>query len=569
VTRSIVTLPAGASLNFRGTQDTWSKIGFSQLVAISRDGQRLVYTGQRGRGTNLYVKDKAGFAPKLVRGTRGARGGFFSPDGNWVGFLSESTVWKVRLPGGTPQPVCEVNSAAFDATWLDDDSIVFAIDHGLRRVASGGGEVEELTRVEIDGGERGHCFPHAVPGSDLIIFTLVTESGRHAAVLSSGDSTPHVIKRHAAGARYSGSGHLVFARGDEVLAAPYDPADPRTVGTDETRIVTGVHASPGQGGAVVHLFATSQAGTLAYAPRAAAPEPDSLVWVDQEGNEELIVSGEGSWMHQRLSPVSDAVLFNRLTSDGMNDLNIYDRNRDQINPLTRIGHVYDAEWSPDGEMVGFNALDRWGRSMNIIRADDGLGRAECIFEGSNSRPHFCQWSAHEPTLLFFNRAAEGGLWKSTLEDGKWQPLELVMNSPRREAWAQISPDGQLIAYVGFERDGRQVFVQTYPERGALVRVSNDGGGEPLWANDSRTLYFREAGKIYRATISTAPVLDSTEPEALPIEDTYDSAASGHQHYDISRDGTRFLMVKHGQRFNPNTLHVLENWPDELGGASSP
>ena len=56
---------------------------------------------------------------------------------------------------------------------------------------------------------------------------------------------------------------------------------------------------------------------------------------------------------------------------------------------------------------------------------------------------------------------------------------------------------------------------------------------------------------------------------LPIEDTYDSAASGHQHYDISPDGTKFLMVEHGERYYPNTVHVIENWAGELDGASSP
>ncbi len=145
----------------------------------------------------------------------------------------------------------------------------------------------------------------------------------------------------------------------------------------------------------------------------------------------------------------------------------------------------------------------------------------------------------------------------------------MINTQLLEAWAQISPDGQLIAYVGFGADGRDIYVQTFPIRRSLLRVSQDGGGEPRWAHDSRTLYFREAGLIYKATIVTDPSLDVVEVTTLPIEDTYDSAASGHQHYDLSVDSTKFLMVRHGRRFRPNTVHVIENWTSELGGDSSP
>ena len=570
--RRELALPPNTSINWRGTRDTWSKVGFSQLLAISRDGRRIIQTVQEGRRTSLYLKDENDFAPKEVSGTEGARGAFFSPDGQWVGFLAEvqaqSTLWKVRLPGGVPQPICVVNSPAFDATWLDDDTIVFSTAHGLRRVSAEGGEVQQLTRVDIAGGERGHHFPHAIPNTDSILFTLVNESGQHAAILSLADEKVTIIRQHATNVRFSGTGHLVFAHRGEVLAMPYDSDDPMSVVTDVVPIARGVQTTPGQGGAVVHLFATSQSGTLIYAPQADPPEPDALMWVDHEGAEEEIVTGDGSWMHQRLSPNGDAILFNRLTSDGMLDLHIYDFQRAQINPLTRNGQSYDAEWSPDGRTVCFNALDSVGRSTNMIPTDRS-GPARTIFEGADSRPHFCQWSAIDSTLVFFDRSPRGGVWMSTFEDGGWEPLLEVINTPLREAWAQISPDGQLIAYVGFNADGRDVYVQTYPDRGALLRVSQDGGGEPRWAPDSRTLYFREASKIYKATIATDPVLTADDPVTLPFDDVYDAAASGHQHYDLSADGTKFLMVRHGRLFRPNTVHVIENWPSLLTEDKTP
>ncbi|MCH8824150.1 MAG: serine/threonine-protein kinase [Planctomycetes bacterium] len=571
ITKRIITLPQGTSINWRGTKDTWSKIGFSQLLAISRDGRRIIQTVQKGRRTSLYLKDDGDYAPKEIPGTEGARGAFFSPDGQWIGFSAEiqaqSILLKVRLPGGVPQPICVVNTPAFDATWLDDNSIVFSTDLGLRRISADGGEIEELTRVDISGGERGHHFPHIIPNTDTVVFTLVDESGQHAALISLADKKITIIKPNATNARFSETGHLVYARKGELLATPYNPDDPLSIGT-EVPIAREVQTTPGQGGAIVHLFATSQTGVLIYAPRADPPEPDALVWVDHQGNEEPIVSGDGLWMHQRLSPNGDAILLNRLMSDGMFDLYIYDFKSDQINWLTETGQVYDAEWSPNGSKVCFNTLESYGRSLKM-RSTDRSGPALTVFEGSVSRPHFCQWSAIDSTLVFFDRSSIRGVWMSTSEDGRWPPLREVINTPLREAWAQISPDGKLIAYVGFGKEGRDVYVQNYPERVKLLRVSQDGGGEPRWAPDSRTLYFRELGKIYKAKIVTDPIINVDDLITMPFEDVYDSAASGHQHYDLSLDGTKFLMVKHGRRYRPNTVHVIEYWPLLLSEDKTP
>jgi hypothetical protein len=420
----------------------------------------------------------------------------------------------------------------------------------------------QLTTVAIDDGERGHHQPHAVPDSELVVFTLTDESGQHAALLSLDALEPQVIRTNVTGARYSRTGHLVYARGGEVLAAPFDPAAPEEVGPEQT-IAQEVHGTPGQGGAIVHLFVTSREGLLIYAPQAASPEPDELVWVDHEGNEESIVDGEGHWMHQRLSPDGSKILFNSLSSDGMLDVHLYDFESGQENRLTRDGHVYDAEWSPDGREICFNSLDSVGRSTHMIRAALGAEPRKIFAGQADKRPHLCAWWAaedsKESTLVFFDRSSVKGIWLSKQRDGAWTAPAELMNSHLNEAWAQISPDGTLIAYVGFDEDGRDIYVQTYPQAGAPKRVSNEGGGEPRWA-DSRTLYFREAGRIYRATIETEPSLRVADVKVLEaITRVYDAAASGHQHYDLSIDRKRFLMVKHGRRFHPDTVHVMEGW----------
>jgi hypothetical protein len=63
-------------------------------------------------------------------------------------------------------------------------------------------------------------------------------------------------------------------------------------------------------------------------------------------------------------------------------------------------------------------------------------------------------------------------------------------------------------------------------------------------------------------VTYAPTLSFGRPRVL-FEGVYDGAAVGHQHYDISHDGTRFLMVKHGEPRGPTEVRVVLNWSEEL------
>ncbi len=160
-----ISLGQDTSIGWSDTASTWSKVGYSRLLAISRDGRRIIQTVRQGTRASLYIKDGDAFTLREVEGTDDARGPFFSPDGNWIGFDADGVMQKVRLPaGGTPQTICPVNSTAFDATWLPNDFIIYSTDRGLYRVAAAGGEPEQLTTLDIDGGERGHHFPNALPG---------------------------------------------------------------------------------------------------------------------------------------------------------------------------------------------------------------------------------------------------------------------------------------------------------------------------------------------------------------------------------------------------------------------
>jgi serine/threonine-protein kinase len=129
----------------------------------------------------------------------------------------------------------------------------------------------------------------------------------------------------------------------------------------------------------------------------------------------------------------------------------------------------------------------------------------------------------------------------------------------------FSPDGRRLAYVSGESGRAEVYVVSYPGPGGKWQISNDGGGEPVWARSGRELFYRNGDKMMAVDIATEPSFSAGKPKLL-FEGRYNRGRwGGHPNYDVTPDGRRFLMVKGRSREQdaPNQLNVVQNWLDEL------
>ena len=132
-------LPAGDELAFGEA----APVGEGRpSVAISPDGTRIVYVGRRAGSVRLYQRPLDSFDSTAIAGTEGAFNPFFSPDGQWIGFFTNTHLKKVPVSGGTPVTLCEARNP-YGATW-SRDSIFFAQVFGtaLSRVPAAGGAAE-------------------------------------------------------------------------------------------------------------------------------------------------------------------------------------------------------------------------------------------------------------------------------------------------------------------------------------------------------------------------------------------------------------------------------------------
>ena len=555
VSRWSVALPPGSRIGWRDTGSRWSKIGYSRLVAVSTDGSLIAFAIQDARGMEmLYRRNTNEHQARPIPGTVSGRAPFFSPDGRWLGFLQDGKLRKVSLAGGSPQDICVVDSMSFDASWSSDGkSIIFSTDTGLWRVSAYGGTAERLTRMAA--GEVGHHFPQISRDGQSVLFTIAATPNMHLGLLSLSSATWDIIVQNASQGRFVHDDAIVFARAGELLVAPYSNDEPGTVGHAVT-VLEGVSTTPGLGGAVVTQFDISDSGTLVYAPATLQPTIDELVWVDQAGRETAITSGAGTWMHPRLSPCGNRISLDIHSSDGMRDVYIYEIERAQIRRLTRGGVTFESCWTPDGTRIALRSAYPAGFSLFWTRTDF-TGEPELLLSSEHAIPN--SWTPDGATLLFYDMARRG---ISMMSPGRDRNPTVLIASAAEERWPTLSSDGKWIAYVADESGQREVFVQSFPDLGPKHKVSINGGGEPVWSKDGSRLFFRESGNMFSVKVSYEPSFAVGAPEVLFSGD-YDAAPIGHQHYDISHDGQRFLMIKHGQPSGPIEVRVVQNWFEEL------
>lgn len=557
VSRWRIELPSDSRLGLPGPG---GRFDYSRLVALSPGGSRLAYTVRDKLGqSELYLREMDTVEPRPIPGTADARAPFFSPDGQWLGFLANDRVQKVALTGGTPQEICAVGRVvSFDASWAPDgETVVYATDDGLWRVsAAGGGRAEQLTKPDSERGEVGHHSPRFTANGRGVFFTVSVTPETHVALLSLEARTWQIVVRNASQGMPLPGGRILFARSGELIVAPYDAEKGRVVGS-AVSVLQGVDTSPGLGGVVLTQFDVSDTGTLAYVPGTATETSDELLWVDHDGNESGITSGSGTWVHPRLSPDGQRISLDIHAPDGMRDVYIYEIPRGQLRQLTRTGITWESEWRPDGKRIAVLSGAPAGQWSLFWAPTDFSGKPELLFRSSHAVP--TSWFPDGRSLLFYN-LVEDGIWKLT-PDGDEEP-ELVIRTDARERFPSLSPDGKWIAYVADESGRREVFVQSFPALGPKHRISIDGGGEPLWSPDGRRLFFRERGQMLVVDVDIESAFSAGQPRVL-FTSQYDAAASGHQHYAVSHDGKKFLMIKHGESPGPSEVNVVLNWSAEL------
>ena len=528
-------------------------------VAISPDGTKVVYRGTDGIQLYLRALDQLDAVPLRALAVEGTP--FFSPDGESVGFARLVRVLdRVSVFGGASERLAELPHTVLGGTWGADDQIIAGTRDGLFRVPASGGEPEALTILDAERGETGHTWPSIIPDHQAVLFAIATAPWpdvlptSQLAVLSLGTREVTHLELPGTAPRYVSTGHLVYVTDDgAVRSVPFDPNELTVTGSPVT-LVEGVTVQP-SGAANLDI---SDTGRLVYTTGLGDFGSMSLVWVDRDGRTtETLTDGRGDTvLRPRLSPDGTQVAFS------LNDeVWIRDLERGSTTALTNDGkgNGFPA-WSADGSFVTFMSSTASLRSDLYSRRADVSRPAEPLLEDrATALPG--SWSPDGRTLVFHERGAATGydLW-TILTDADPAPL-LVTES--NEHSPRLSPNGQWLAYVSDQSGEYRVYVQQFPDGGAVMPVSDGPSGEPVWSRDGRELFYRTGNQLMSVAVEPDPPWTPGETTVL-FDDPYvaDILNLGWPNYDVSRDGQRFLMIRPEDSATKEVV-VVTNWFEEL------
>jgi serine/threonine-protein kinase len=541
-------------------------LGGSDIV-LSPDGTRIAYLSQNNLFTRRLDQPNATELPI----TPGATSPFFSPDGQWIGFVAGGKLRKISVEGGVEIALCDAAASYTGADWGENGNIIASlrVSGGLSQVSSAGGTPAPVT--ELEGEERTHRWPQVLPGGKAVLFTAENATvGFDDAKIEVVTLVNHHRKNLLRGGTYGryvpapgDKGYLTYVSRGTLFAVRFDLEKLETSGAP-VPVLQQVSYSAMFGSAKVSF---SRSGTLVYRSREIDASRVTIQWMDANGKSQPLLDRPGLFVNPHFSPDGERLAV--ANDDARSGIWIYDIRRDTLSPLSGEKNATHPVWTPDGRYIVYQSAD----GMSFARSDGG-SRAGLL----NQSKEFQYPSAFSPdgkTLAFYQSGPQGfELWTLPVEhEGEKLTAgkpEIFQGTNFGNRGASFSPDGRWLAYSSNESGSSQVYVRAFPDKGGQWQVSTNGGTAPTFSRNGKDLLYYDIPDDRIMVASYAPKGDTFVAEKPRVWSAQSVAltmagAVGAQ-YDLAPDGKRIAVAAYaGGSPQQNAGHVifLEDFIDEL------
>jgi hypothetical protein len=522
---------------------------FYRSLDLSPDGTQLVYVGANG----LFIRPLDDLTPRRLT-TGQARDPRFSPNGAWVAYVSDDTLRKVSVGGGTPVTIVD-SVGRFG--WSPTGTIVFT---------RSGAAVADLWRVSENGStpvrfvhrgrpnDAAYGTPVFLTDGDTFLVPSVTTRGGPPEIVAYGasDGKPHELGLRGGHPLYVADGVLLYVGPDGgVYADSFDTRALRVRGQPR-RVLQGVLRKQSTA-----ELAVSSMGTMVYLPAEVTGE---LVEIDRTGDKRKLPQPARLFVSPRYSPDGRRVAVG-VDQGGSRDIWIYSLGSAAPKRLSRSGRAGSPEWSPDSRRVAWTQIEGalGGRAAEVSRTDI-VWRAVDESDAETSLVPGGLGMAFGPSGdvgvgVFLGEGGRPILSVVQLDSSRRRTPIMPATSPPA---ARVSPDGNWIAYAAEESGQSEVYVRRLPS-GARYPISVGGGAEPMWNPRGGELFYRAGQFLVATTLKLGAEDPVTRLDTLPFR--FPNATAGiWANYDVSRDGQRFLMVDAAANDRPI---VVTAWLNEV------
>ena len=518
-------------------------------LALSPDGRQLAFIAPDAGQNRLWVYSFQDAQSRVVAPSESVRfTPLWSPDSRSLAFLADGKIKKIALTGGPVDTIAEVKSYS-GGCWLSD-TILLANSTGFMRVPASGGVPTPVTEIDAARGENYHFGASPLPDGRHFLYLRGSKDANNAGIyVGRVDAEPknqNLTRLMPAGALpiYASdgdgeNGRLVFVQNGTLMAQSFD-LDRLALDGEPVRIPA---IDRVQSLEVFPAISASANGAIAY--RRGGSEMASLVLVGKDGKESSTVAGSlDKAQHPRLSPDGRSVALIVESQLWKYDI----EGRPPIK-LTFDGALSPV-WSRDGDKIVYEG----GGTLRAVPAD-GTGKPEQVASKGHFHPHSVTADSRQIIAVQLTEAGSTGSLVRLALHPDAKPERIAPGGFS----AALSPDGRWLAYTDDTTGAQEIWVRAYPGPGAPIRVSPNGGGEPVWARNGSELYYLEGKRMMAVAIDTAKRFDFKP--AVPLFETSHLRSNQPPSYDVAADG-RFVLLK-PQTTTQHPITVILNWTEML------
>ena len=510
----------------------------------------------------------------MLEDTEGATFPFWSPDGRWIAFFSDSErkLKKIATDGGPALALCDAPFGR-GGSWSPEGIIVFTPSYfdGLYKVSESGGVPTQVTTLDRSF-HTSHRWPQFLPDGRHFIYLAVNhrhDSSHDGIYLGSidGNENKRIIASHA-NAAYA-SGYLVYLSDDLLMAQSFDPKRGRLQGEARATVDKVVY-DPAIWKAV---FDVSEHGVMAYQLGGNVKAPE-MQWFDRSGKMLGALGGSGFHAGPKLSPDERQLLVSQATFGNYCDLWVYDLSTNLSKRVAFEDEDTAGIWSHDGNRIIFHAKEQQLHSSVYETDAAGQGQKHLLLElGIDFVPKDI---SRDGRFLLYGWAENPGrdrLWAVPIAgDGK--PLPLLENGTQE--FGQFSPDGHWVAFTSRDSGREEVYVAPFHANLAPLstgsahmrtswQISASGGRCPRWRGDGKELFFIAADNTLMSVSinNQASRFNATMPRPLFRAGLSNTVVDITAIYDVTRDGKRFIFSFGVLPQSKAPITLVQNWISDL------